>query len=358
MKCLVLILLPILLSAANFAQDLCHRTSLLQGPSHFDVDRELCPYDRLVMVGDIHGSLPELLIVLHKANLTNQDVCEWNSKLNYRVLLIQTGDVVDRGPSALEAWRCLSRLQRDASSVKSKVVRLIGNHELLWMQNDTSYRNIKHDTPANIKELTKSIKQDIVEDKVQAAFALRSFKGVELVLTHAGLRPQLLNQIAARLKAHGNSTFSPVASTGAVSLINAKLRLDVGRCLDSPEHRCLFKDAIYSIGKDRGGYEIGGIFWTDFAVLERAAADAPGHNMWHVVQVVGHSMVRGKIRATKGLSAICIDVGLYVGGMGYLEFGPSGHFIAHERRWKGADARWTRTDLTSDMCRESNNLTI
>ena len=45
------------------------------------------------------------------------------------------GDIVDRGEHALEAWDCLSNLQA-TSPAGSEVVRLVGNHELMWLYGD------------------------------------------------------------------------------------------------------------------------------------------------------------------------------------------------------------------------------
>lgn len=330
---------------------ICHRTSLLRGPP----DMSAANYSQIVVVGDIHGALNNLLTVLHAADIVaSPGKCEWSTTAR-SVLLVQTGDVVDRGPQATEAWACLQRLQRQAGVSGSRVVRLVGNHELLWLQDDTGYRNLKHDTDEKVSMLQESMRQDIQAGTLQASFYVEAFMGIPLFFSHAGLRPQMLHQLTAR---------SPTRSPEPLALsafVNDKLRLDVSHCL----HRvCLFKDAIYSVGAERGGREIGGIFWTDYAVLEKAAIASRGGNErggtgdsalpslsspWAVVQIVGHTLSLGRVRAARGLHSICVDVGLYLGGQGWLEIAPSGHFLAHEYSTRSGEG-WQVRDLTVEMC--------
>jgi hypothetical protein len=99
---------------------------------------------RIVAVGDVHGSLKGLLEVLYNANITMApDKCEWRDQtlVHYMpaslssdsysppvgTVLVQMGDLVDRGPQALEAYECMQHLQRTAPDFDSKVVRLIGS---------------------------------------------------------------------------------------------------------------------------------------------------------------------------------------------------------------------------------------
>lgn len=74
----------------------------------FQAKHELFP-SRLVAIGDIHGSYASLLASLHAARVTTSpSECEWTAQIN-PVVLIQVGDVVDRGAETLECWKCLNR---------------------------------------------------------------------------------------------------------------------------------------------------------------------------------------------------------------------------------------------------------
>jgi hypothetical protein len=324
----------------RFVADLCHNTSFLQGPP----DRGV--WESVVVVGDVHGAESALREVLERENITSasDSLCVFRAS---RVLLVQMGDVVDRGSRSFESWDCLSNLQTTAKIADSRVVRLMGNHESLWIQGDYGYRNQRTDTTEKIANLTAIIKNDILEDRLITAFSLETFKGVELFFSHAGLRPQMYNQLASRLHAIKGEKFPSMSQIA--SFINDKVVQDVKRCVenqvkDKRVAHCRFKDSLYSAGKDRGGYEIGGPLWTDWSVI----ASEPSSSMldFPVIQIVGHTPAVGEIRTSSNLRAINVDVGMYMGGAGYLKIQPTGHFIAHSKS-KGV---WKSIDLTMSMC--------
>ena len=86
---------------------------------------------RVIAIGDVHGSYTGLLDLLYNANITvSRDQCNWREqgdKSDQGVILVQVGDIVDRGPQAWEAFACLRSLQKQAPLYNSKVVRLIGS---------------------------------------------------------------------------------------------------------------------------------------------------------------------------------------------------------------------------------------
>lgn len=104
---------------------------------------------RIITIGDVHGSLSGMLSVLHAANATvSPTSCEWRDDAT-NTLIVQVGDIVDRGPQALEAWQCLDKLQKEALSdpqnsnnKNNGVIRLIGNHDLWWLEGHFHHRNV------------------------------------------------------------------------------------------------------------------------------------------------------------------------------------------------------------------------
>ena len=54
-------------------------------------------------------------------------------------ILVQTGDVTDRGPDSLKIIRDLQRLQREAARAGGRVVVLVGNHEAMNVTGDLRY---------------------------------------------------------------------------------------------------------------------------------------------------------------------------------------------------------------------------
>ena len=86
---------------------------------------------RLVAIGDIHGSYAGLLELLYQAKVTSSpESCSWREqgpKKEDGVVLVQVGDLVDRGPDAWGAFDCLRTLQKEAEQYNSKVIRLVGS---------------------------------------------------------------------------------------------------------------------------------------------------------------------------------------------------------------------------------------
>ena len=86
---------------------------------------------RAMFVGDIHGNYKAFLELLKHACFIDDNL-DW---IGGQRTLVQMGDVVDRGPEAdaLKTWDLLDKLQKQARQAGGTVVRLIGNHEFLYV---------------------------------------------------------------------------------------------------------------------------------------------------------------------------------------------------------------------------------
>jgi hypothetical protein len=155
-------------------------------------------YRDIFVFGDVHGTRGGLMMLLNAAGIVEGDSCIWNGKKS-SVLLIQMGDVVDRGKFSTESYACLTSLQQTAPASSSRVVRLLGNHELLWLSGETNYRNKEADTPDKINSLTKQIIVDVIRGNVQGAFDLTHFRNIPMLLTHAGLRVKMRTLIESAI---------------------------------------------------------------------------------------------------------------------------------------------------------------
>jgi predicted MPP superfamily phosphohydrolase len=91
--------------------------------------------DRIVAVGDVHGAYEPFATILRAAGLIDQRE-RWTGG---RAVLIQTGDVLDRGPDSRKVVDLLRKLERDASRAGGRVVALLGNHELMRLIGDWRY---------------------------------------------------------------------------------------------------------------------------------------------------------------------------------------------------------------------------
>jgi hypothetical protein len=81
---------------------------------------------RVVAIGDVHGSYEGLRTILRTTGLTDaQD--RW---IGGDAILVQTGDLMDRGADVREVFDLLRRLQREAPATGGRIVTLLGNHEI------------------------------------------------------------------------------------------------------------------------------------------------------------------------------------------------------------------------------------
>jgi len=90
---------------------------------------------RIVAVGDLHGDYDAWAAIARAAGLIDRKG-KWAGG---QTVLVQLGDVVDRGPDSLKIIRDLMRLQREAARGGGKVYVLVGNHEAMNMTNDLRY---------------------------------------------------------------------------------------------------------------------------------------------------------------------------------------------------------------------------
>ncbi len=90
---------------------------------------------RIVAVGDLHGDFSAWQDITRAAQLVDKRG-RW---IGRDTILVQTGDVVDRGPNSLEIIRDLMRLQREAMRAHGQVIVLVGNHEAMNLTGDLRY---------------------------------------------------------------------------------------------------------------------------------------------------------------------------------------------------------------------------
>lgn len=91
--------------------------------------------ERVVAVGDIHGDADQLLAVLRSAGLVDEQG-KWSGS---KAHLVQTGDILDRGPDSRKAMDHLMRLEAEAKAAGGAVHALIGNHEAMNLYGDLRY---------------------------------------------------------------------------------------------------------------------------------------------------------------------------------------------------------------------------
>ena len=86
-------------------------------------------------MGDIHGACTEFVGLLQQIKIID-DQQQW---MGGATILVQTGDVPDRGPQTRAAFDLLAQLERQAPAQGGKVVALLGNHEVMTIEGDLRY---------------------------------------------------------------------------------------------------------------------------------------------------------------------------------------------------------------------------
>jgi len=91
--------------------------------------------ERIVAVGDVHGAYDRFVGILRAAGVIDGRQ-RWTGG---RTVLVQTGDVLDRGADSRRALDLLRRLEREAARAGGRVYALLGNHEVMRMVWDLRY---------------------------------------------------------------------------------------------------------------------------------------------------------------------------------------------------------------------------
>lgn len=91
--------------------------------------------DRIVAIGDVHGDMRAFRKSLVAAGVVDQDG-EWAGG---KTVLVQVGDQLDRGDEEREIYDTLFRLQDTAPAHGGAVHILLGNHELINIEQDFRY---------------------------------------------------------------------------------------------------------------------------------------------------------------------------------------------------------------------------
>ena len=90
---------------------------------------------RLLAVGDIHGDFDSLVAILQELEIIDHQH-HWTGG---NTTLVQTGDMLDRGPKDRQVMDLLMALEKEAPKSDGEVIVLLGNHEMLILMADMRY---------------------------------------------------------------------------------------------------------------------------------------------------------------------------------------------------------------------------
>jgi hypothetical protein len=91
--------------------------------------------ERIVAVGDLHGDYQAFLAIVEAAGISDEEG-RWTGG---DAVLVQLGDVTDRGPDSLRIIRHLQKLETDAPKGGGRIVVLVGNHEAMNVTGDLRF---------------------------------------------------------------------------------------------------------------------------------------------------------------------------------------------------------------------------
>ena len=90
---------------------------------------------RIVAIGDLHGDYSAWTDIARDAGIEDASG-HWTGG---NTILVQVGDIVDRGPDSLKLINNLRQLQREAPKTGGRVVVVLGNHEAMNVTGDLRY---------------------------------------------------------------------------------------------------------------------------------------------------------------------------------------------------------------------------
>ena len=93
------------------------------------------PVSGITAIGDVHGDFKTFHALLVRAGLIDREG-RWTGGKRH---LVQTGDLLDRGPASRQILELLMRLEGEAEAEGGRVTVLLGNHEVMNVVGDLRY---------------------------------------------------------------------------------------------------------------------------------------------------------------------------------------------------------------------------
>ncbi|GBB92324.1 hypothetical protein RclHR1_00020027 [Rhizophagus clarus] len=245
---------------------------------------------RIVAIGDLHGDYKQTIKVLQLAKILD-DNKTWSGSNG---ILVQTGDIVDRGPDCLKIYELFEQLRKEAEKVGGAVISIFGNHELMNLQLDWRYV-----TPEDIKTFgSKSDRIAAFSSKGYIGKLFRSFYQVvaiverDTLFVHGGVNLQWANIGIEKINKLGASL--------------------VEKCTDALSDK---KQKVIATGEEINIVHRDGPLWNrKFAYNDDKATEKELDKVLEVLKikrmVVGHTPLSKKIKSRFHGKVYVIDVGL------------------------------------------------
>jgi len=306
------------------------------------------PASRIVAVGDVHGAYDNFVAVLRMAGLVDEKT-RWMAG---DAVLVQTGDLLDRGPEARRVLDLLMRLEKEAKKSRGRVVALLGNHEVMNMLGDLRYVNPdeyeRFKTPRS-EEVREQFWQSILKRRrEQARAAGETLDEDALRLSFEKEAPLGFVERTQAFSAKGDygrwlRKRNAVAKVGDVVFLHGGLTPEVAalgcRAINERVRREITDD-IDATRKDPlatlAAGENGPLWYRGLAREDEATFEPALEEILEAMEaralVVGHTVtVTGRIQQRFGGRVVMIDAGMsevYGGHLAALEISPDGRMAA------------------------------
>lgn len=299
--------------------------------------------DRVVAVGDVHGDCDQLAAVLRSAGLIDVE----GTWIGGKAHLVQTGDVLDRGPDSRKALDLLMRLEGEAARAGGAVHALIGNHEAMVLYGDLRYlskgeiESFRDVDSEKTREAAYQELRALVGDVDRPRWEADNPLGLTELRRAFSLQGKYGKWIRGRntiikidgtLFLHGG--LSPAFAEGSVRGINESVRAELSD---------FSKLEGGIVQRDDGPLWYRGLALGDEARLEEHVRATLAHYKAERI-VIGHTLTEGEIRSRFGGRVLQIDVGL---SRVYDERGRMACLVI-EKGKPAALHRGTRVELPSD----------
>ncbi|XP_031476609.1 shewanella-like protein phosphatase 2 [Nymphaea colorata] len=274
---------------------------------------------RLVAVGDIHGDLQKAKQSLRIAKIIDEND-RW---IGGNTMVVQVGDILDRGGEELKILYFLEKLKQEASKSGGDLIVMNGNHEIMNMSRDFRYV-----TKAGFKEFENwadwfnvgvHIKKlcNVLDDKFDAFRGIPTNLNRESRARIAALRPG--GPISTRFLA-SNPTILVVGDSvfvhsgvlpGHVEYGLERINKEVGEWIrgtqgDSKPPSCVRgRDSVVWLRR----YSTKSVGDGDCSVLQHALETIPNAKR----MIVGHTIQESGINGACQNRVIRIDVGMSKG---------------------------------------------
>ena len=269
--------------------------------------------DRIVAIGDVHGDYDQFVTVLRQAGVVD-DKARWTGG---RTHLVQTGDILDRGPDSRKVMELLMGLGSQAQRAGGRVHALTGNHEAMNVLGDLRYVSAGEYHAFQDRNSAK------LRDRAYAGLA-DSARKEDPEYRKQWREEHPLGWVEHRLAFEGNGRYGTwIRQNNAVVRIDDFLFLHGGigpKYVTSPLgeinagiRRALAVDATLVPGNIAEDSE-GPLWYRDLATGDEAPLSAhvdevlARFGVKHVV--IGHTVTDGTVIPRHGGKVLMIDVGL------------------------------------------------